>query len=308
MRLSQLTYSLLALTGLAHAAAVLSPRQTAITYLNPNDDPFYKVPANISAYKLGQVISKRAVSTSISSSSLSASYQISYRTQNASGEASSSVATLFIPKKPDSSPKLFSLQFYEDSVQLDCAPSYALLKGSNSSNVPTAALDSPIFINWALDAGIYALVADHEGRSAAFISGQQEGRAILDAIRASLADQHLPATKTAIGFYGYSGGAHATTWAANLAPTYAKELNIIGAAYGGTPIDPQNLFNFLNGGPFAGFAGAGVVGLMNAYPELYNWVTDRLTPEGKTQLDKARARGACIGTVAIGFPFVNFLT
>ena len=151
------------------------------------------------------------------------------------------------------------------------------------------------------------IVADHEGPEAAFISGFQEGYAILDGMRAITNDQQL-AKDSAIAMFGYSGGAHATTWAANLAPIYASELNIIGAAYGGTPVDPQRLFNFINGGFIAGFAGAGLLGLMNAYPELYDWVTARLTPDGVKTLAMERARGSCLITVSTGFAFVNFLS
>ena len=124
----------------------------------------------------------------------------------------------------------------------------------------------------------------------------------------AIANDQLLAKDSAIAMYGYSGGAHATTWAANLAPVYASELNIVGAAHGGTPVDPQRLFNFINGGFLAGYAGAGVIGLMNAYPELYSWVTQRLTPDGVKTVDMARARGSCLTTVSTGFSFVNYLS
>jgi hypothetical protein len=55
----------------------------------------------------------------------------------------------------------------------------------------------------------------------------------------------LPATEsylgvsssTKVGMMGYSGGAIATEWASELAPSYAPTLRIIGAAAGGVPVD-----------------------------------------------------------------------
>jgi len=44
-----------------------------------------------------------------------------------------------------------------------------------------------------------------------------------------------------VGFLGYSGGASATVWATNLHESYAPELNVVGAAHGGTPVDTKNL-------------------------------------------------------------------
>lgn len=106
--------------------------------------------------------------------------------------------------------------------------------------------------------------------------------------------------------FGYSGGAHATVWATELHESYASDVNIIGAVHGGTPIDPEHLLNFLNGGAFSGFAGAGLIGVMSQHPDLYKFVHDHLTPEGQALLEKAVQPNVCIGEIVTEFAFVDY--
>lgn len=287
----------------ASASVTLAmPMERRAPLPDPNDDPFYKAPANIGTYANGQIIQSRKVPTDIGNSFNAASYQLQYRTTNTQEEPEATVATVFIPAKPASPPKIFSYQVYEDSTQLDCAPSYSYLTGLDEPNKVTASLDAPIIIGWALNQGYYVVSADHEGPISAFIAGYQEGRAILDGIRALKNYQELP-KDSAVGFYGYSGGAHATVWATSLAGSYAPDINIIGAAYGGTPVSTNDTFLFINKGLFAGFAIAGVSGLANAYPEMEAFIRPRLNAEGVKTLGQVRGRGFCLPEVVITYPF-----
>jgi secretory lipase len=75
---------------------------------------------------------------------------------------------------------------------------------------------------------------------------------------------------------GYSGGAHATGWAAELAHRYAPKLNIVGAAEGGTPANLTTTGDYIDGTVFfglalmssealdRGFPGAGIYSDLNA--------------------------------------------
>lgn len=291
----------------AATAALAVPMQKRAQYPDPNDDPFYSVPANIGSYSNGQVIQSRSATTDIGNANNALSFQLLYRTTNTSNQADATVATVWIPAKPASPPKIFSYQVYEDATQLDCAPSYNYLSGLEQPGKATVILDTPIIIGWALQQGYYVVSADHEGPKAAFIAGYQEGRAILDGIRALRNFKDLPSS-SAVGFYGYSGGGHATGWAVNLADSYAPDVNIIGAAYGGLPASTRDIFNFLNGGVFAGFAVAGVSGLGQAYPELEAFVEPRLNAKGQEALKKFRSRGFCIGQVVTNENFVDIYT
>ncbi len=150
------------------------------------------MPANIDTYANGQVIQSRSANTDIGTANNAASYQLLYRTTNTQNEASATVATVWIPSKPASPPKIFSYQVYEDATQLDCAPSYSYLSGFDQAWQGTVILDTPVVISWALQQGYYVVSADHEGPRSAFIAGYEEGMAILDGIRALKNYQNLP--------------------------------------------------------------------------------------------------------------------
>ncbi|PWN48207.1 lipase A [Violaceomyces palustris] len=305
MKLLALALSLTSLL-LPHVSSIPMQERGNPDFPNPTVDPFYANPSTISNYQNGQVIRERSVKTNIFNLNLGSSYQLFYKTQNTQLEADGTVATVWIPKKPSSPPKILSYQVYEDSVAVDCAPSWAYVSGSDSNNKVPVSLDTPIYINWALNQGYYVVSADHEGRKGAFIAGHQEGMAVLDGIKALRNHQKLP-SNTPVVMFGYSGGAHATVWAETLAGQHAPDLNVVGTTHGGTPIDPQNLFNFLNKGPFAGFAGAGIFGLSNAYPELYQAFVGKLNSKGQASLKKYNTSGFCIADVVIQFPFTDFL-
>lgn len=274
---------------------------------NPRLDPFYAPPANLSAYETGQIIQTRRVNTTIVSDHLASSYQLFYRTTDAIGGAEATVATVWEPKEPKSPAQVLSYHVYMDSASFDCTPSWALVDGSASNGRVSLALDAPVFVKWALSKGIYAVVPDHEGPKAALIAGYQEGPATLDGMRAIRNFYTLPA-ETGFGMAGYSGGAHVTAWAANLAETYAPDVNIIGATWGGMPPDLRSLTEYLNKGLFAGFVGAGLVGLSSAYPELHDYLLENLTDEGKTQFARYTTKDFCIIEVVTSNPLKDILS
>lgn len=233
----RLLLTALAVSLVAAAASTLAAVIPRDTPLPPSRDPFYVPPGNLSSYQPGQIISSRVVAPpAVQDPAVGHVVQVLYRTINTNGNASSTVATVFTPTNPRADPAMLSLQFYEDSANIACAPSYSLMAGLSSPNWPTSSLDNPVITKWALNLGYYVVIADHEGPNSAFIAGWEEGQAGLDGIRAALASADLP-TSTKIAMYGYSGGAHATAWMTNLAPTYAPELNVVGSAHGGTPVD-----------------------------------------------------------------------
>src|SRR5262249_33580387 len=132
------------------------------------------------------------------------------------------------------------------------------------------------------------------------VAGVQAGDAVLDGIRAV---QSVPAAGIARAnpwaLNGYSGGAEATGWAAQLQPSYAPELVLAGAAMGGTPADPAALARFLDGGLFSGFEIAATVSLNTEYPEL--GLEAVLNARGEQLLTKARGR--CVTDLLTPFPF-----
>lgn len=300
--LAALLAGLAMLCSFTNAAVVT---RAADGFPDPNIDPFYKVPSDIGRYANGQVINSRPVKTQVLSADIDSSFQLLYKTTDAQDQPDATVATIWVPKKPASPTKVFSLQIFEDASQFNCNPSWAWVDKSDSNNKIPASLDSPIFVAWALAQGYYVVSPDHEGTKAAFIVGKTQGQAVLDGIRALKNYRSLPAD-SGVGFFGYSGGGSATVWATNLQPVYAPEINVVGSAHGGTPIDTKATFQYLNGGFFSGFAGAGLVGVMNAYPELNDYVLANVNDKGREAVTKYRSSNYCLANVVAGYPFTNF--
>ena len=94
------------------------------------------------------------------------------------------------------------------------------------------------------------MIPDTEGEEADFSAGPVYGYNTLDSLRAALSSPATGLTSTTkIGLAGYSGGAIATEWAAQLAPTYAPQINsdIVGAAMGGVLVDPAHNLKYIEG-------------------------------------------------------------
>lgn len=166
------------------------------------------------------------------------------------------------------------------------------VKNSNSTGcTDEKELLGPIIIPWALEQGYYVVSTDAAGLSASFFVGLTEGRAVLDAVRAVIEYESLVGSTVAL--YGYSGAAHTTVWACSQADLYAGELNIVGAAFGGTPIDTRQTFYLANASPDSNIAGAALLGVANGYPDLNNTFNQQFTPQGRQIAASLRSPGNC---------------
>ncbi|MCM6778071.1 lipase family protein [Nocardia sp. CDC159] len=279
----------------------------------PEFDPaFYDPPAEVVAAKQpGEIIAARAVTLAVYSTvPLNIdSWQLSYRSTNTRGEPIAAVTTVMKPRGDNGGEprNLLSFQFPVDSGARYCSPSYVLQHGSVAGNiigqfdVPFEFLLAPVT---ALGAGWAVAIPDHDGPRTAFAAGPLEGRITLDGIRAAqnFAPMGLSGTQTKVGMAGYSGGAIATSHAAELHASYAPELNIVGAAVGGSQPDLRatllNATNNLGSGLILG----GLFGVAREYPELAQFLDEHLTPAGKA-LQPAH-RSLCLYAAGI-LPFLN---
>lgn len=123
---------------------------------------------------------------------------------------------------------------------------------------------------------------------AAFGAPREPGYRVLDGIRATMGFGGLELSEqTPVVLWGYSGGGMASSWAAELAPTYSPELNIVGAALGSPVGDFRMAITRLNGGWFAGLALMVITGLVPPYPALGAVIAEQVSPEGLRHLDRA---------------------
>jgi hypothetical protein len=156
-----------------------------------------------------------------------------YRTTGELGQPTVTVATIIKPLLALGKTKIVSFQQAYDALGTECDTSYTL-RGGNPGDA-TAALEDA-FIDTYLAEGYTVVDSDYEGETLDYGAGQESGYGTLDAIRAAENLMTLPPS-TPVGLVGYSGGAIASEYAAELAPSYAPSLDIVGAAIGGIPTD-----------------------------------------------------------------------
>jgi len=115
----------------------------------------------------------------------------------------------------------------------------------------------------------YQSFPDTEGEEADFSAGPVYGYNTLDSLRAALASPATGLSSDAkIALAGYSGGAIATEWAAQEAPTYAPEINsnIVGAAMGGVLVEPAHNLKYVEGSStWASIIPMSLIGLSRAF-------------------------------------------
>jgi len=208
----------------------------------------------------GQVLNSRQVTVAGLGPAIT-SFQVQYVSENTVGAPQANVATILKPVVSSSPPRLVSYGIPIDSLSYNCDPSYTLRTGSEKEVADIAVL---VARGWTVVVSGF-LGPDHE-----WVAAYVEGRGTLDGIRAAenFAPSGLGGTSTPVATMGYSGGARGAEFANELAPTYAPELNIVGAAPGGLAVNVADVLRTTDGGAFAGVDFAGTLGLDRAYPSL----------------------------------------
>ncbi|CEJ81209.1 hypothetical protein VHEMI01351 [[Torrubiella] hemipterigena] len=264
----------------------------------PSNDAFYNVPANADKLPPGGIISHRPPPAPIRAFrtlpfNLKEAHQFLYRTTDSHGNATATVLTVFVPYFADYS-KVLSYQNAEDAAYLNCAPSYVYQKDSVDAGTQTTQLEI-LLIEAALEQNWVVIVPDHEGYKGAFTANRAGGHAVLDGIRAALSSGSITGIKpnARVAMWGYSGGSLVSGWAAELQPTYAPELKIVGVAAGGNVPDIMSAVRTVNGGPNAGLLPAGILGMGKEFPELAAEVEKHIKPENRDHLHKALSQ--CLG-------------
>lgn len=174
--------------------------------------------------------------------------------------------------------KVVSYQSFYDSLNPEDSPSRAIAGGKRLPDL-IPGFETLLFAPFLLK-GYTIIVPDTEGQAANFAAGPEYGYNTLDSIRAALRSPATGLASTAkVALMGYSGGAIATEWAAELAPTYAPDLskNLIGAAFGGTLVNPEHNLGYIEGTPiWGGVAGMAFIGVARSYNlEISKYLSDK---------------------------------
>jgi hypothetical protein len=257
----------IALPGTAHAAS-------------PATDPFYSYSG---ATPLADIAPGTVLATRVRPYHLAGIAtplkvtQLAYRTTSQTGKPALNVTSVIKPPIQLGTKKLLSYQSAYDSLNPADEPSYHFAGGTTLGGLFNTA-EAALTATWLLQ-GYTIAVPDTEGQSANFAAGPEYGRNTLDALRATYASRAvgLPSsTKTAL--LGYSGGAIATEWAAELAPTYAPDVNgkIVGAAFGGVLVSPAHNLHYVDGSQvWAGVMPMAIIGAARSFDaELLPYLSD----------------------------------
>jgi len=284
------------------AVLVLAPAAQA-QVPQPDDDPFYAVPGNTGELKDGAIIHSREIAPTAMSLPMPAkAWQVLYKTVDNTGAPTATVTTIMVPDAPwrGKGPQpVLSYQTAEDGAGTKCAPSYAIRAGiaATSNSAPETLL-----MMQALQRGWIVVAPDYQGPRSMFLGAEGEARGVLDSLRAARAfapagiDPGAP-----IGLWGYSGGAFASTVAAQLQRHHAPELKLSGVALGGVPADVKATIKKFSGSLFGGALIMGFVTVDRAYPEYK--LTQYINDAGIKAM--AQSQEDCINDAVIKHPLAS---
>ncbi|MCZ4579472.1 lipase family protein [Gordonia amicalis] len=152
--------------------------------------------------------------------------------------------------------------------------------------------------------GVRVFVTDYIGMGTpgihTYVNRSETGHAMLDGARAALRASGAPADAP-VGFAGYSQGGGAAASAAELAATYAPELNVRASYAGAPPADLEKVIPAIDGSTIAGAIGFAINGLTQRYPEVADVVHRETNASGKAALRQIST--SCIGDIIPAYGF-----
>ena len=236
--------------------------------------------------------------------------RIMYRSTDARGNPVAVTGTYFEPDHPwpGNGPRpllSYAVGTYGQGNQ--CAPSRLFNQGIHYSGGWDLTFNyEELFVNTMVARGFAIVMTDYEGLGTpgmyAFGNRLASGQAILDAARAAM---HLPGTSLdphgPVALWGYSAGGAAVASAAELAPSYAPELHLVGTYAGAPPADIKEDLPYLDGSVLAGGIGYLFNGLMATYPEAADAIRSKFTPRGLAMLESTSRQ--CFMQTLLDFMF-----
>ena len=189
-----------------------------------------------------------------------------------------------------------------------CAPSKAFQNITNvETDPPAVGIGYEIIQAYALLSRGYAVaITDYEGLGTPgvhpYVHRESSARAVLDLARAASGVPGAdigPAPRTVLTGYSQGGGSVAA--AAELQPTYAPEVNLVGTSAGSPPADLVATLAKVDGTAIAGVIGYALNSLAEGDPALEERLDVHLNEEGQRMLRATSTQ--CIGETVIQFAF-----
>lgn len=249
-----------------------APRQPTggvIAPPHPKDDPFYSYTGKkpLADILPGTVLKTRSVPYHIVGlPTLLKTTQLLYRSTSQTKKPTTNVTSVIRRRGLRNKTKVLSYQSAYDSLNPDDEPSYAITGGQPTLTGIIPNVELGVFGPFLAE-GYTVIVPDTEGQDADFAAGPEYGMNTLYSIQAALNSSAID-SDAKVAMLGYSGGAIATEWAAEFAPTYAPEVNkrLIGAAIGGVLVHPAHNLRYVEGSlMWAGVMAMALVGISRAF-------------------------------------------
>ena len=190
--------------------------------------------------------------------------RVLYRSTDTHGRPNTVSGTVVVPFVPPPGPlRLVSYAAGTQGLADRCAPSRQFAAGTE--------YEAP-FVSTLLGRGYAVAITDYEGLGTpgehTYVIREAQAHAVLDVVRAA---RNLPLgipRDGQVALAGYSQGGGASAAAAELAPSYAADVDVVGTYAGAVPADLADVAAFLDGKPAAGLLAYAVNGFRAAYPEL----------------------------------------
>lgn len=209
--------------ALAAAAALAVPAAAKVP-TGPAGAAFYTPLKHTKATRHGAPIWVRKLSGSAALKPAASNTLVLYRSTDAAGRPDAVSGTITIPKgrPPKGGWPVLTWAHGTTGIADQCAP-------SRSGGSPLSSYVYPQLAQW-LKAGYAVVRTDYQGLGTpgvhGYLIGRDEGRSVLDIVRAARAVNPHLSRRVIIG--GHSQGGHAALWAAALAPSWTPELKVAG--------------------------------------------------------------------------------
>jgi hypothetical protein len=265
---SKAAVTVAAIAALAGLVAV--PAQPATAAATAARGSFYTYTGRTPLARIapGTVLKTRTLSYHVAGIALPVQViQLLYRSAGSLGQPAANVTSVLESPVPASPRRAVSYQSFYDSLNPADEPSVQIAGDVTLGGLVTDA--ESVVIAPLLLQGYTVIVPDTEGQTADFSSSPEYGVNTLNSIRAATSSPATGlTTSTPIGMFGYSGGAIATDWAAQLAPSYAPDVNrqLVGAAEGGVLVDPAHNLSYVDGSSiWAGIIPMAIIGIARGF-------------------------------------------
>ena len=232
----------------------------------PEGDAFWVPPDPLPPGQPGDLIWARTVPGTVVGGTM---WLVLYRSLSEDGEPAAVSGVVVVPTgAPPAAPRPVAAVAHSTVGLADqCAPSRVLADGGGG--------EVGLFAAAAMAQGWVLAATDYRGLGTPgphpYLVGQRAGRDVLDIVRAA---SYLPDTgadpSSPVILVGHSQGGGAAVFAAELAPTYAPELRVVGAVVGAPTTELARRASSWPParGQDTGFAMMAVAGFHAAYPQL----------------------------------------